>query len=112
MFTQYHMGCEAEQIARIEEKIGKGRPRPYFPGTRRISLPVINAAQERDPRVDYYSITPIRPFVILLAACPQDSGETALILARFYISPPAAELLRQMSGNPTGEFLIHILRPV
>ena len=90
----------------------KGGPGPVSLGTRRKSLPVINAAQERDPRADDYSITPIRPFVILLAACPQESGETALILARFYMSPPAAELLRQMSRNPTGWFLIHILPPV
>jgi len=89
-FTQYHMCWVLEQMERKKGEIGKGRPRPCFPGTRRISLPAISAAQERDPRDDYYSITLIRPFVILLAARPQESGETALILARFYISPPAA----------------------
>jgi hypothetical protein len=89
-FTQYHMCWVPEQMERIEGKLEKGDPGPASLGTRRKSLPVINAAQERDPRTDDYSITPIRPFVILLAACPQESGETALILARFYMSPPAA----------------------
>jgi len=37
-----------------------------------------------DPR------SPIRSFVTLLAACPLESGATALILARFYMSPPAS----------------------
>jgi hypothetical protein len=89
-FTQYHMGWMPEQMNQREEKLEKGGLPPDFPGTRRTSLPVISAAQERDPRYEDYSITPIRPFVILLAARPQESGETALILARFYMSPPAA----------------------
>jgi hypothetical protein len=51
-----------------------------------MSLPIISAAQERDLRGDYCLAALLRSFVSLLAACPQKSGVTALILARFYIS--------------------------
>ena len=68
----------------------KGRPRLTPPGARSTSLPVIGSAQERDLSEHFGQLAFIRPFVTLLTACPEESGETALILARFYMSPPAA----------------------
>ena len=55
-----------------------------------MSLPIISAAQKRDSSGDYFLAALLRSFVSLLAARLQESDVTALILARFYMSPPAA----------------------
>src|SRR5712664_3937030 len=42
-------------------------------GTRRMSLPTISAAQQRDSRGNYCLAALLRSFVSLLVACPQGS---------------------------------------
>jgi hypothetical protein len=96
-----------------KEEMEKGRSRLYSPGARSTSLPVIGSAQERDLCEDFAQLAFIRPFVTLLTACPEESGETALILARFYMSPPAAPTASGPDASPgtaTGKVpSIHIL---
>ncbi len=76
-----------------------------------MSLPIISAAQERDLRGDYCLAALLRSFVTLLAACPQKSGVTALILARFYISTSRRfHCCGYWRRKLTGRFLIHILQ--
>jgi len=63
----------------------KGQPLAKSSGTRRASLPIIIVAQERASRGKKTQPRIVRSFVTLLAARPQESAVTALILARFYL---------------------------
>jgi len=55
-----------------------------------MSLPIISPRMSALRVVAIHPRSPIRSFITLLAACPLESGATALILARLYMSPPAS----------------------
>ncbi len=88
-FTRRVDGGTPVSVSGIRSGDRKRTIAPAPLGTRRMSLPIISAAQKRDSRGNYFLAALLRSFVNLLAACPQESGVTALILARFRISPPA-----------------------
>src|SRR5437868_2970969 len=61
-------------------------------------------------RAENLPVTLLRSFVTLRAACHQESGMSALILARFYMSPPAASVACGLwLRNRTGWFLTAIV---
>jgi len=64
-----------------------------------MSLPIISPRKSALRVVAIHPRSPIRSFVTLLAACPLELGATALILARFYMSPPARSKLRLALGS-------------
>src|SRR5437879_7555910 len=79
----------------------KDRKRAAHPSsirTRRLSLPIISSLAALSARWPFHPRTPLRSFVSLLGACLWESGEAALMLARFYTSPPC-----RTSGATTRE---------
>ena len=88
----------AENKLRAEKfvEMEKGRPPRRSVGTRRASLPIIGAAQERATRGKKAQPRMFRSVVTLLAACPQESGATALILARFYLFTSCRRVARRI----------------
>lgn len=113
---QYHTGCGLEQTIgeNVSTKWKKGDQHRDSLATRRASLPIIGAAQERAPRGKKTNPRTIRSFVALLTARRQESGVIALILARFYLChllPPYCAA--HLAWNPLPSwFLIEIVLPV
>src|SRR5215471_5272847 len=68
--------------------IEKGRLTSSSIRTRRLSLPIISSLKALLARRLFHPRTPTRSFVSLLTACLLELGSTALIFARFYVSPP------------------------
>src|SRR5579864_4866966 len=114
--NQYHTVCGPEQTARTKSgEMEKGRSHRGSLGTRRASLPVINAAQERATRGKLAQPRILRPFVTLLC-CPSsgircDRPHPCPVLS---VSPPAAVLRGAFGLEPflPSWFLIEILLPV
>jgi len=74
------------------EKIEKGRSTSHSIQTQKPSSPIINRLEALLARRQLHPRTPVRSFVGLLTARPLESGATALIVARFDTSPPAASV--------------------
>jgi hypothetical protein len=95
-----------------KEKLEKGGPgrvslgleeyrcRPSMPRKSAIRVPMITRLRQSG-RSSFFSLHARR-----------ESGETALILARFYIVTSRRVPAAAMSRNPTGWSLIHILPPL